>query len=86
MKFFSTATTGKRVSAHSFNSVRPDVSAKATRTAKRLKYAGVGQRLVKEPIFLTLEPDGSDTWRLDPIVQLLKDGAVRPSAVTCSSH
>ena len=77
MGSLSFASTANRSAAHSFKLVRPDVSARAAKTARRLKYAGVGQRLVKEPLFLTVEPDGSDTWRLDPIVQLLKDGAVR---------
>lgn len=49
----------------------------ATRSAKRLKYAGVGQRMVVgEPLFITVEADGSDTWRLERVVQLLKDGGV----------
>ena len=29
------------------------------------------------PLFIAVEPDGSDSWRLDPIVDLLKGGAVR---------
>jgi tRNA threonylcarbamoyl adenosine modification protein (Sua5/YciO/YrdC/YwlC family) len=31
---------------------------------------------VHEPLFLTLEPDGSDVWRLEPVIQILKDGGV----------
>jgi hypothetical protein len=46
------------------------------RNAKRLKYAGVGERLVKQPLFVSLEPDGSDVWRLDPVVDLLDKGGV----------
>lgn len=42
-----------------------------------MKYAGIGQRLVQEPLFLTLQPDGSDTWRLEPVIQILRDGGVR---------
>lgn len=51
--------------------------AAAVRNAKRLKYAGVGQRMVVgEPLFVTVEADASDEWRLERVVQLLKDGGV----------
>jgi hypothetical protein len=50
------------------------------RNAKRLKYAGVGERLVKQPLFVSLEPDGSDVWRLDPVVVLLYKGGVSSSS------
>lgn len=47
------------------------------RNAKRLKYAGVGQTLLKEPLVVTVEPDGSDAaWRVEPIVELLRKGGV----------
>eukprot|EP00879_Flechtneria_rotunda_P004131 GHRR01004377.1.p1 GENE.GHRR01004377.1~~GHRR01004377.1.p1 ORF type:complete len:272 (+),score=69.05 GHRR01004377.1:104-919(+) len=48
----------------------------AVKAPKRLKHAGVGQRLVHEPVFLTLQPEGSDVWRLEPVINLLRDGAV----------
>jgi len=56
----------------------------AVKNAKRLKYAGVGQRLVQEPVFLSLQPDGSDLWRLEPVIQLLREGGV--SCLLCMLH
>lgn len=57
----------------------------AVRNAKRLKYAGVGQRMVHEPMIVTIQPDGSDSWRLEPVVRLIEDGAVSALA-TCVRH
>lgn len=48
----------------------------AATKARRLKYAGVGQRLVQEPLFVTLQADGSDLWRLDPVIDILRNGGV----------
>ena len=31
----------------------------------------------RRPLYVEVNPYGSDTWRLDPIIQLLQDGAVR---------
>ena len=31
----------------------------------------------RRPLLVEVDPYGSDTWRLDPIIQLLQDGAVR---------
>ena len=45
-------------------------------SAKKLKYAGVGQRLVREPLVVSLQPDGADTWRLEPVFELLQHGGV----------
>lgn len=42
---------------------------------KRLKYSKSGSKR-SEPLVVTVEPDGSDAWRLDQIVDMLKDGAV----------
>ncbi len=42
---------------------------------KRLKYSKSGSKR-GEPLVVTVEPDGSDAWRLDQIVDMLKDGAV----------
>lgn len=53
---------------------RPVVAAASS--AKKLKYAGVGQRLVREPLVVSLQPDGSDTWRLEPVFELLQSGGV----------
>jgi hypothetical protein len=47
------------------------------RSAKRLKYAGVGQRLVKDPLLVTVSSDASDAWRLDQIVEAIAAGGVR---------
>ncbi len=49
----------------------------AVRKAKQLKYAGVGQRLVREPAVINLQPDGSDSWRVAEAADLLKQGGVR---------
>lgn len=46
------------------------------RSANRLKYAGVGQRLVKEPLLVTVCSDASDAWRLDQVVQTIEAGGV----------
>ena len=36
------------------------------------------------PLFVTVESDGSDSWRLDPIIRMLQEGAVGPCApVAC---
>lgn len=45
---------------------------------KRLKYAGVGQRVGggDGPLFVTVEPDGGDAWRLERVSALLKSGGV----------
>jgi hypothetical protein len=32
---------------------------------------------VREVLCIQLEKDGSDTWRLEPVVELLKQGGVR---------
>ena len=34
-----------------------------------------------QPLYVTLEADGSDLWRLDPIIKMLQEGAV-----TCYCH
>ena len=48
------------------------------RNAKRLKYSqgaasGPGRG---EPLFVQCEADGSDSWRLDPVIALLEKGGV----------
>jgi hypothetical protein len=30
-----------------------------------------------EPLVVTVEPDGSDAWRLEPVIEILKAGGVR---------
>eukprot|EP00877_Chromochloris_zofingiensis_P003194 jgi/Chrzof1/12876/Cz07g10170.t1 len=32
--------------------------------------------MVHEPMIVTIQPDGSDSWRLEPVVRLIEDGAV----------
>ncbi|KAL0903674.1 hypothetical protein M5K25_028072 [Dendrobium thyrsiflorum] len=49
----------------------------AKRSPKRLKYAT--QRLFKkgeEMVYVEMDPMVADTWKLEPVVQLIKDGAV----------
>ncbi|WIA42890.1 hypothetical protein OEZ86_008806 [Tetradesmus obliquus] len=55
---------------------RSCVQVSAVKSAKRLKYAGIGQRAVHDPLFVSVQADGSDAWRLEPVIQLLKDGGV----------
>lgn len=53
---------------------RIDVRAHNT---KRTKYNNAwGPRGSRDPLFLEVQPDGSDLWRLDAVVDLLKDGGV----------
>lgn len=47
----------------------------AIKSAKRQKYAG--SKAKYQTLTVVVEPDASDAWRLDPIVQLIKDGSVR---------
>ncbi|KAL0424198.1 UNVERIFIED_CONTAM: putative protein YciO [Sesamum radiatum] len=46
------------------------------RSPKRLKYSS--PRFTKEDglLYVEVDPSGADTWKLDPIVELLKQGAV----------
>ncbi|KAK8918970.1 hypothetical protein KSP39_PZI022040 [Platanthera zijinensis] len=49
----------------------------AKRSPKRLKYSS--QRLFKsgdEMIYVEMDSAGADTWKLEPVVQLIKNGAV----------
>lgn len=50
------------------------MAAAAVRSAKRSKYAGTREKT--STLIVTVEPDGSDVWRLDAVVDLLKGGAV----------
>jgi hypothetical protein len=56
------------------------VQVSAVKSAKRLKYAGIGQRVVHDPLFISLQPDGSDVWRLEPVIELLREGGVRDNS------
>ncbi|KAI3463111.1 hypothetical protein Pfo_019774 [Paulownia fortunei] len=48
----------------------------AKRSPKRLKYSS--PRFTKEDglLYVEVDPFGADSWKLDPIVELLKEGAV----------
>jgi len=42
----------------------------------------------RRPLLVSVDPYGSDLWRLDPVIQLLRDGAVwpqQPSSCTAAS-
>ena len=54
-------------------------AALAAQAAKRNRAEASGGSRGKGPLYVTVEPDGSDLWRLDPIIDMLKEGAVRPS-------
>jgi tRNA threonylcarbamoyl adenosine modification protein (Sua5/YciO/YrdC/YwlC family) len=45
----------------------------ATRSSKREKYAG---KNVSKTHIITISPDASDLWRLDPVIDLINQGAV----------
>ena len=50
--------------------------------AKRSRAeASSGSSRGKGPLYVTVEPDGSDLWRLDPIIDMLRNGAVRPNLI-----
>lgn len=55
------------------------------KSSKRQKYSHSSDKQTRgEPLFVRVEPDGSDIWRLDAIVSLLKSGAVsRCTANSC---
>ena len=47
------------------------------KNAKRVKYSQASSRPARgRPLFIQVEPDGSDVWRLDVVVDALKDGSV----------
>ena len=52
----------------------PSIGPNAVRSAKRAKYAPGKEK--GQTITITVEPDGSDAWRLGPIIDLIKEGAV----------
>ncbi|GMH32545.1 hypothetical protein BSKO_00379 [Bryopsis sp. KO-2023] len=52
------------------------VGAKGTRAAKRYKYSSRATLEAHQPVFVSVKPDGSDSWRLDPIAELLRNGGV----------
>lgn len=46
------------------------------KSAKRVKYSQPGGQTRGEPLFVQVEPDGSDAWRLDVVIERLKAGNV----------
>ncbi len=48
------------------------------RAAKRGKGGESGGGRSSGPLYITVERDGSDLWRLDPVINMLKEGAVSP--------
>lgn len=58
------------------------VAARAVKSPKRLKYSGVGTTAGKEPTVVSIDAANytpSDAWRLQPAIEALQKGAVRPS-------
>lgn len=47
------------------------------KSAKRVKYSQASSRPARgRSLFIQVEPDGSDAWRLDVVVDALKAGSV----------
>lgn len=46
------------------------------RSPKRLKYAAPRFTKEDELVYAEVDPSGADSWKLEPVVNLLKDGAV----------
>lgn len=57
-------------------SSRPSVVCMVKRSPKRLKYRFTSTRKVPESVYVSVDSLGSDVWKLDQVIQLLKDGAV----------
>ncbi|GJS55062.1 DHBP synthase RibB-like alpha/beta domain-containing protein [Tanacetum coccineum] len=55
---------------------RLKVVAVVKKSPKRLKYASPGLPKEDGMLYIEVDPDGSDTWKLDSAVELLKKGAV----------
>ncbi|DBA67532.1 TPA: hypothetical protein ACH3X2_001810 [Trebouxia sp. C0005] len=56
---------------------RSELSVQAfAKSAKRVKYSQPGGQTGGEPLFIQVEPDGADAWRLDIVVEGLKAGNV----------
>lgn len=60
--------------------VQRDIVAFA-KSSKRAKYSQASSRPSQgQPLFIQVEPDGSDVWRLDVVVDALKSGSVSAMA------
>lgn len=57
----------------------------AARNAKRLKYAQQGDTRRGTPLFVEVEPDGSDTWRLDAVADIIRNGGVSEAKLFSNS-
>lgn len=63
--------------AYSFTPVPKRNVAAFAKNSKRLKYSQADTRPARgEPLFIQVEPDASDAWRLDVVVDALKSGSV----------
>ena len=57
------------------------------KSAKRAKYSQANSRPSRgQPLFIQVEPDGSDAWRLDAVVDALKSGSVSVIATLTGAH
>lgn len=52
------------------------VFAAVKRSPKRLKYSAPRFLKADGMLYVEVDPSGSDSWKLDPVVELLKEGAV----------
>lgn len=57
----------------------------AVQRAKRKRGDSSGSGRQGNPLYITVEPDGSDLWRLDPVIKMLQEGAVRTHLCSCSA-
>ncbi|KAL4192442.1 hypothetical protein AMTRI_Chr06g172060 [Amborella trichopoda] len=62
------------VNRHSLSSMRTVATVK--RSPKRLKYSAPRFTKGEGFLYVNVDPQGADTWKLDPVVRLLQDGAV----------
>lgn len=54
----------------------PPITCMVKRSPKRLKYRFSSTRKVPESVYISVDSLGSDIWKLDRAIQLLRDGAV----------
>ncbi len=71
--------------------LRPeDAQAKRWVAVSAKRRGGDSAGRSRRPLLVSVDPYGSDLWRLDPVIQLLRDGAVWPqqppgcTAVRCT--
>ena len=56
-------------------------TASPVQAAKRGKGESSSGVRSSGPLYITVEEDGSDLWRLDPVIKMLKEGAVSLSSL-----